>query len=96
MVKKAKKGTLNNESGQAVMEYVLLLVIVTMVFLVVLRGIEGLDLMTKLMRPLQQTFARTYQYGHPEAKGFDDGGPEKHARARGGDNFRLFMSPSVQ
>jgi Flp pilus assembly pilin Flp len=94
MVKRTK-GLVANQSGQAVTEYIMLLAIIVVVFLSVLQGIERLGLMTRLMRPLQGDFARTYQYGHPQAKGFDDGGPEKHPRARGGDNFRLFMSPRI-
>jgi hypothetical protein len=39
-------------------------------------------------------YAAAYQFGHTQAKGFDDGGPKFHPRADGGENnFRLFLNP---
>jgi hypothetical protein len=48
----------------------------------------------KLMLPVSGEFARIYQYGHPKAKGFEDGSPEWHPRwvgAQGDTNFRIFI-----
>lgn len=83
----------NSESGQAVIEYVLLLSIVTAAFVVVSQGLTRAGLTRILMKPLRENFARAYQHGHPEALGFEDGGPKKHPRAQGENSFRLFINP---
>ena len=81
------------DSGQAVIEYVLLLAASVSFYFIVVGGITRIWLGARLMRPLTQDFARTYRYGLPNAKGYDDGGPEHHPRAFGGNNFRLFINP---
>ncbi len=81
---------MKSESGQAVFEYVLLLLLVVVVFITVANGIGKVDVGGKLMKPLSGDFAHAYRYGHPKALGFDDGGPQKHPRAEGGDSFRIF------
>jgi len=83
----------SDESGQTVIEYILLLSIITAAFVVVSKGLTRAGLTRMLMRPLQENFARAYQYGHPEALGYDDGGPKKHPRAQGENSFRLFINP---
>jgi hypothetical protein len=50
----------------------------------------------KLSRPIKEDFSRAYRYGHPQAKGMDDGGPEYHPRALGSNSFRVFVNPVVQ
>ncbi|MBC7691385.1 MAG: hypothetical protein H7222_06410 [Methylotenera sp.] len=86
-----------NESGQAVIEYVLLISIIASAFVIVGRGLVDMGLAQKLTRPLREEFARTYQYGHPKGKGFEDGGPDHHPRAMtGGTNGRMFLNPRDQ
>lgn len=81
-----------DESGQAMMEYILLLAIVVSFYVIVAKGLTEMGISEKLMRPLTESFASAYQYGHPKAKGYDDGGPEYHPRAvEGGTNFRIFI-----
>ncbi len=79
-----------SESGQAVLEYVLLLTLVVSIFGVISSALGKFDFAGKLLGPLSGDFAHAYRYGHPKALGFDDGGPKKHPRANGGDNFRIF------
>lgn len=81
-----------SESGQTTIEYVLLLAIVVGFFVTLMTAFKSFGLQRKLMAPLQGSFARTYQYGHPEALGYDDGGPKRHPRAAqtGNGNFRIF------
>lgn len=88
-----------DQSGQAVIEYVLLLAITLMFFLMVARGLMALKVEEAFMRPLAQTYAKTYQYGHPKALGYgDDGGPKMHPRVfqPGSDNFRIFINTRSQ
>jgi hypothetical protein len=87
-----------DQSGQAVLEYVLLLSITFVLFLVVTRGLSRFRVEEKLLSPISKTYAATYRYGHPEAKGYDDGGPYKHPRALapGTESFRIFINSSNQ
>ena len=87
-----------NESGQAIIEYVLLLAIIATAFLVASRGLGKLGIADKLTRPVKQDFAAAYRYGHPKAKGSDEGGFELHPRAiaGGGNNFRIFINPTFR
>lgn len=84
-----------NERGQAVTEYILLLSIIVAAFMLLSKGLTDIGLSKKLLTPVKEDFARAYRYGHPKAKGFDDGGPENHPRAYTGgsnNNFRLFIN----
>lgn len=86
---------LRDQSGQAVTEYILLLSIVVAAFLLLSKGITDVGLSGKLLTPVKEDFANTYRYGHPKAKGFEDGGPLNHPRAYTGgsnNNFRLFIN----
>lgn len=83
----------DSESGQAIVEYILMMSVVVMGFMLLSRGLVKIKFAEKMMSPITGTYARTYQYGHPKGKGYDDGGPENHPRARGGNNFRLFLNP---
>lgn len=84
-----------DEAGQTTIEYVLLLAIVVGLFSIVANGLRKSGVNQMMMRPLKEDFARVYQYGHPKARGYDDGGPTHHPRAEGGgdNNFRIFISP---
>lgn len=97
MAMKQGEGYSRNQSGQAVIEYILLLAIVVGFYFIIWEGIRGLRLERKLMKPLSEDFAAAYRYGHPKAKGFDDGGPYYHPRAIGGQrNFRIFLNRTSQ
>lgn len=92
------KGRIRNEEGQTVVEYILLLSIVVALFATASAGLRKMGLTKMLLNPLQQQFAKTYQYGHPKAKGLDDGGPEYHPRLvqGGNNNFRIFVVTGAQ
>ena len=81
----------DSQSGQAITEYILLLAIVAVSFMMLSLGIGRMGVAQKLTRALVGPFAATYRYGHPKAKGFDDGGPNMHPIAPGGNNFRIFI-----
>jgi hypothetical protein len=81
----------DSQSGQAITEYILLLAIVATSFILLSLGIGRMGVAQKLTQALVGPFAATYRYGHPKAKGFDDGGPSMHPMASGGNNFRIFI-----
>ena len=87
------------EEGQTTVETVLLLVIVVGIFYAATQGINRLGLAQSLAKLLSQPFAATYQFGHPQGKGYgEDDGPQNHPRAStgsgsgGGNNFRIFVN----
>ena len=84
----------NAQEGQAVVEYILLLSVVVLFFVLITQGIARMGITPKLMASLTGPFANTYKYGHPKAQGFDEGAPKFHPRIFGGEeNFRLFFNP---
>src|SRR4051794_33120519 len=84
----------DGEQGQAVTEYILLIAIIVSFYMMVTAGLSKMDLANKLMLSITGPFAAAYRYGHPKAKGYDNGGPSYHPRAEGGENnFRLFFNP---
>jgi hypothetical protein len=90
-----KRSFLKDEGGQTGLEWLLLIFVIVGGFVTVTAGMDRYQLASKIARPINTTFKRTYQYGHPKAKGYDDGGPEFHPRAtdRGNNNFRIFINP---
>ena len=82
------------ESGQATVEYVLLLLLVMAMYFLAIHLVRGRNLAGRISEPIKDQFARAYQYGHPKAKGLDEpGGPDHHPRAYDGNNFRLYINP---
>ena len=85
------------QSGQAVLEYILLLSFIVTGYVIVARFFTQSGITQKLTSPITVTFAKTYQFGDPRAKSFEDGAPDFHPRAIGGqDSFRIFINPRVQ
>ncbi len=84
-----------DERGQAVIEYILLLVVVVGFFLSVASFFSNIGLGQKLAKPITGDFAHAYQLGDPKAKSLDDGAPERHPRVydEGPENFRIFINP---
>ena len=84
-----------NEDGQAITEYMLLLATIVMFYVMLAAMLTKTGLAKKLAQTVTGPFAATYKYGLPTAKGFDEGGPELHPRATGGNNFRIFFNPKI-
>lgn len=84
------------QEGQGVVEYILLLFIVSSLGLLVFRGMDEIQLSEKILKPIREDFARAYRYGHPKGKGYQDGEPENHPRvvSSSNNNFRMFLNPS--
>jgi hypothetical protein len=82
-----------DEGGQTTVEYILLISIIAGLFAAVSRGLANSRIGDALMKPLNKDFAMAYKYGHPKARGYDEGGPEMHPRITEGNNFRIFINP---
>ncbi len=82
-----------SESGQAITEYLMLLLIVLILAGVIREGMRRYQLADRIAAPINKKFAYAYRYGDVNARGFDDGGPRKHPRAKGEASFRLFLNP---
>jgi len=84
-----------DQSGQAITEYVLLIALVLMAYLVVIRGLQATGIADRLLDPLRDRFAATYRFGNPRAKAPEDGG-FKHPRfSSDGRSIRLFINPET-
>ena len=82
-------------SGQAVLEYILLLAIVVSLYTILMKGLMNSNAMNALKKPLEKDFKYTYQYGHPEARGQNDGGPKFIPQYHDPQNFRIFINPPI-
>lgn len=72
----------SSRSGQAITEYMLLLVAIVGIFVAVQSQLAQFDLTTRFHNLLMTGgFAQAFQYGDPAAKGFNSGGPYMHPRA---------------
>jgi hypothetical protein len=87
-----------NESGQTIVEFVLLMIIVVLGFIFVSKGLtvvgfkKGLE--KTVMSPITTDFAMAYKYGHPKAKGPDEGSLDHHPMNE--SEFKLFLNPVAQ
>ena len=86
----------NNESGQATTEYILILLITLSAFALVAGTVSKNNWSKKLTDPLRKEFQASYKYGDPKGKGYDEGEPANHPRIsipRTNNNFRIFYNP---
>jgi len=85
-----------NEEGQAITEYVLMIAIVVTFYLTTVGFLNQFGFAQQLASPIQNSFARAYQYGKPDVYGFENGGPKDHPRITSPGNNRLFINPIKQ
>jgi hypothetical protein len=85
-----------NRSGQALAEYVILLAIVVLLYSALMKGLGGSASIAALKKPFVEQYKYTYRYGHPDARGQDDGGPKLIPQYSDDDSFRIFINPSKQ
>lgn len=83
----------NHESGQSLVEYVMMLIVV--IGLASLLGSRLPKLMGIIQAPFKDAFARTYKYGDPLACGYDGdppacSGPMRHPRYLLPGSARMF------
>jgi hypothetical protein len=85
-----------SSSGQAVIEYILLLTVIVSAYMTLSSWAARFGLAQKLATPVTQDFAKAYKYGDIKASGFDEGDPKRHPRISGCDGcFRIFINPKV-
>lgn len=82
-------------SGQAILEYIILLAIVVSLFVMMVKLLADGNAMQKLKSPLEKTYKYTYQYGHPQARGQKDGGPKNIPQYDKDKEFRIFINPPI-
>jgi len=83
-----------NRSGQALAEYIILLAIVVLLYTAVIKSFGSGPAFDGLRKPFVETYAKTYRYGHPDARGQDDGGPKLIPQHHDPENFRIFINPT--
>lgn len=87
----------SNQSGQAVVEYILILALVVSLYVTLNSWASRFGLARKLVTPISKDFAKIYQYGDPKAAGFEDETRKRHPRISGCEGcFRLFINPEVK
>ena len=75
----AKNRQIHDQSGQGMVEYILLLAVILSVFLAVAKGLDKIGIVRRMMEPLNKDFANMYQYGHPMGERYP---AAKHPRKR--------------
>jgi hypothetical protein len=83
-------------SGQAITEYILLLAMLVSLYSLLLRLLSDTKMVDRLKSKLEKDYQYTYRYGHPEARGPDDGGVKNIPQHRSDDNFRIFINPPIK
>ncbi len=86
---------IKSSSGQAITEYILLLAILVSFYTALVNGLLNSGALTALKKPLEKDFKFTYQFGHPEARGQNDGGPKYIPQHHDPENFRIFINPPI-
>lgn len=86
-------GATDTRSGQAALEYILLLAILVGFFLIVSGALKQNQLAQNLTKPISDEFRRSYQFGSPRVKGIETEDVEFHPRVSNGNNFRIFINP---
>lgn len=87
---------IKRKSGQAITEYILLLGILVSLYTMILRMLSDTKMVDRIKSRLEKDFQYTYRYGHPEARGPDDGGAKNIPQHRTDDDFRIFINPPIK
>ena len=88
---------IKSKSGQALVEYVLLLAIVVAAYGIILKALTNSSVMTAMQAPFTKDYKYTYEYWHKDARGGQaDGGPLYIPQCSATDqNFRIFINPPI-
>jgi hypothetical protein len=81
-----------SQAGQALTEYVLLLALIGLAYLLVVRGFRNFRVADRLLDPVRNRYAAIYRFGSPLAKPPEEGGAF-HPRIPQGNSIRLFINP---
>lgn len=92
MFKFGKTKLKQDESGQALTEYILLMLIVAGAFIAMTALFRQQKVADALSKPIQSDYVNAYRFGHPKAEEVD-GAFKKHPRlGDNGRNGRIFIS----
>jgi hypothetical protein len=83
----------NKQSGQTMIEYVLMLLITVSMVTFVYKWLKSSEFFYKnITRPMIAQLRYNYKYGDPVAQGWDEGAPKKHIEIPkpDGQTFRIF------
>jgi hypothetical protein len=83
------------DSGQAVLEYVLLLAIIVALYGAVINLLTQSRVFESVKAPFVKEYVYIYQFGHKDARGADGGPiyiPQHHDPEQ---NFRIFINPPI-
>lgn len=83
-----------NQSGQSMVEYILVMAIVVTAIVVILGQMKKNEFFFKrFTEPLVKHLAYNYKYADPKAQGWDEGTPNSHIQIQEpqGRTFRLFQ-----
>ncbi len=91
-----RRGRLSSESGQSMVEYILMTGVIILIVLAVFTLMENTQYIYKnLTSPLVAFLKYNYKYGDQNALGWDEtGGPRRHiqiSRPAAGETFRIFI-----
>ncbi len=91
-----RRSRLSNQSGQSMVEYLLVTAVVVLITLGVFTLMENTEYIYKnLTSPLVAYLKFNYKYGDRNASGWDEGaGPRRHiqiSRPNQGQSFRIFI-----
>jgi hypothetical protein len=87
---------IKRKSGQAITEYILLLGILVSLYSLFLRLLSDTKIADRIKSRLEKDYQYTYRYGHPEARGPDDGGVKNIPQHDPIDDFRIFINPPIK
>ena len=88
-----REPNLHGEQGQTLVEYLLLIFILVTGMSIFYGGLKRMKFADKIMAPLQNEYQWTYKYGHPLARGLDEGTVKYHPRLEGEKSLRVFGNP---
>ena len=86
---------LKSQSGQAVIEYVLLVSIVVSFYVIMSVAMNKLKLADKILAAMSGPYKSAYQFGDVEAK-VEDGQYTRHPMINGNGGSRIFVNPAIK
>ncbi len=92
---KRRRQSLRKDSGQTMVEYVLIMFVVVTALVFILGKLKQSQFFyKKVTEPLIQHITYNYKYGDPTSQGWDENTPKRHiqiSKPGDGNTFRLFQ-----
>jgi len=90
----ARRKLLQNQRGQSMIEYVLVMAVVVGGIILIMGKLKQSEFFfKKFTEPLVKHMTYNYKYGDPGAQGWDEGNPRRHIQISDpqGATFRMFQ-----